>query len=162
MLDEYTWGNIALEVSRKLKSHDVIRVLDELTVIRSAPENIRSDNGSEFIAKVIKEWCKESGTNTLYIEPGASWQNGIIESFNSRLRDKLLSSEIFTTLPEAQLLCARWRADYNHRRPQRALSKQTPAEYAAKCEVSAARRLVQRTETTGNTQKDGIDYNPLN
>jgi transposase InsO family protein len=90
----------------------------------------------------MKEWCKESGTNTLYIEPGARWQKGIVESFNSRLRDELLSSEIFTTLAEARLLCARWRADYNHRRPQRALGKQTPAEYAAKCEVSAARRLV--------------------
>ncbi|NQV75152.1 MAG: transposase, partial [Bacteroidetes bacterium] len=63
------------------------------------------------------------------------------------------SSEIFTTLADAQLLCARWRADYNHRRPQRALGKQTPAEYAAKCEVSAARRLVQRMEMTGKTLK---------
>ena len=78
-------------------------------------------------------------------------RNGIVESFNSRLRDELLSSEIFTTLAEAQLLCARGRPDYNHRRPQPELGKQTPADYAAKCEVSAARRLVQRMETTGNT-----------
>jgi len=76
-------------------------VLDELTAIRGAPENIRSDNRSEFIAKVIKEWCKKSGTNTLYIEPGTPWQKGIVDSFNSRLRDELLSSEIFTTLAEA-------------------------------------------------------------
>ena len=153
VLDEYTRENIALEVSRKLKSHDVIMVLDELTAIRGAPENIRGDNGSEFIADVMKEWCKESGTNTLYIELGAPWQNGIVESFNSRLRDELLSSEIFTTLAEAQLLCARWCADYNHRRPQRTLGKQTPAEYGAKCEVSAAQRLVQWMETTRNTRK---------
>ena len=65
VLDEYTRENIALVVSRKLKSHDVIMVLDKLIVIRSAPENIRSDNGSEFIADVMKEWCRESGTNTL-------------------------------------------------------------------------------------------------
>ena len=31
VLDEYTQENIVLEVSRKLKSHDVIMVLDELT-----------------------------------------------------------------------------------------------------------------------------------
>jgi transposase InsO family protein len=131
----------------------VLIVLDELTAIRGAPKNIRSDNGSEFIADVMKEWCKKSGTNTLYIEPGAPWQNGIVESFNSGLRDELLSSEFFATLAEAQLLCAKWRADYNHRRPRRALGKQTPAEYAVKCEVSAARRLVQRMETPGNTRK---------
>ena len=57
VLDEYTRENIALIVSRKLKSNDVIMVLDELTAIRGAPENIRIDYGSEFIAKVIKEWC---------------------------------------------------------------------------------------------------------
>ena len=123
VLDEYTRENIALEVSRKLKSHDVIMVLDELTAIRGAPENIRSDNGIEFISDVMKEWCKESETNTLYIEPGAPWQNGIVENFNSRLRDELLSSEIFATLAEVRFLCAKWRADYNHRRPQRALGK---------------------------------------
>ena len=162
VLDEYTRENIALEVSRKLKSHDVIMVLDELTAIRGAPENIRSDNGSEFIAKVIKEWCKESGTNTLYIEPGAPWQNGIVESFNSRLRDELLSRENFTTLAKAQLLCARCRADYNHRLPQSALGKQTPAEYAAKCEVSAGRRLVQRMETTAKKTKDRVDHDGRN
>ena len=57
VLDEYTRENIALEFSRKLKSHDVIMVIDELTAIRGAPENIRSDNVSEFIADVMKEWC---------------------------------------------------------------------------------------------------------
>ena len=134
VLDEYTQENIVLEVSRKLKSHDVIMVLDELTAIRGAPENIRSDNGSEFIADVMKELCKESGTNTLYIELGASWQNGIVKSFNSRLRDELLSSKIFTTLAEAQPLRVIWLADYNHRRPRCALARQTPAEYGAKCE----------------------------
>ena len=106
VLDECTRENLALEVSRKLKSHDVVRVLDELTARRGAPENIRSDNGTEFIADVIKGWCEESEADPLYIEPGAPWQNGSVESFNSRLRDELLSSKIFTALAEAQLLCA--------------------------------------------------------
>ena len=153
VLDECTRENLALEVSRKLKSHDVVRVLDELTARRGAPENIRSDNGPEFIADVIKGWCKESETDPLYIEPGAPWQNGIVESFNSRLRDELLSSEIFQTLAEAQFLCARWRLEYNHHRPQRALGKQTPAEYAANCTVAVPEMLTVRTTTTENTRK---------
>ena len=41
---------------------------------------------------------------------------------------------------------------YNHRRPQRALGKQTLAEYAVKCEASAARRVVEGMEMTGNTR----------
>ena len=161
VLDEYTRENIALEVSRKLKSHDVIMVLDELTAIRGAPENIRSDNGSEFIADVMKEWCKESGTNTLYIEPGAPWQNGIVESFNSRLRDELLSSEIFTTLAEAQLLCARWRADYNHRRPQRAGQANTGGTRGKVRSICGAK--VGATDANGGKHTKGsIDYDRPN
>ena len=47
---------------------------------------------------------------------GSPWQNGIVESFNGRLRDEQLSSEIFATLDEARLLVYRWRLHYNHRR----------------------------------------------
>jgi transposase InsO family protein len=43
-----------------------------------------------MISKAVKAWCGESGTGTLYIDPGSPWQNGIVESFNGRLRDELL------------------------------------------------------------------------
>lgn len=43
VLDEYKQENIALVVSRKPKSHCVITVLDELTAIRAAQKNIRSE-----------------------------------------------------------------------------------------------------------------------
>jgi transposase InsO family protein len=66
-------------------------------------------------------------------QPGASWQNGIVECFNGRLRDELLSSETLATLDEARLLVDRWRLHYNRRRIQRALGKPTPAASAAAC-----------------------------
>ena len=33
---------------------------------------------------------------------GSPWENGYIESFNSKLRDELLNREIFTSLTEAK------------------------------------------------------------
>ena len=69
------------------------------------------------------------------------WQNGIVESFNGRLRDQLLSSEIFDTLAEARYLIDRWRLFYNHRRIQRALGKVTLAAFAATCASLPALRL---------------------
>lgn len=39
--------------------------------------------------------------------------NGCIESFSEKLRDKLLSFEIFTTLTEATVLIEEWRMKYN-------------------------------------------------
>ncbi len=108
-------------------------VLDELTAIRGAPAHVRADNGPEMISKAVKAWCEESGTGALYIDPGSPWQNGIVESFNGRLRDELLSSEIFDTLAEARYLIDRWRLFYNHQRIQRALGKVTSAAFAAAC-----------------------------
>ena len=40
-------------------------------VRRGIPDYIRSDNGPEFTAKVLRNWLKDIGANTLYIEPGS-------------------------------------------------------------------------------------------
>ena len=64
-----------------------------------------------------------------------------MESFNGRLRDELLSSEVFDTLAEARYLIDRWRLFYNHRRIQRALGKLTPAAFAAACPAVPPLRL---------------------
>ena len=40
----------------------------------------------------------------LFIEPGSSWGNGYIESFNGKLQDELLNRKFFYTLIEARVL----------------------------------------------------------
>jgi transposase InsO family protein len=141
VLDEYTLECLAIEVERTFRGADVVAVLDELTAIRGAPVHIRSDNGPELVSRVVRRWCAHAGTGSLLIEPGAPWQNGIVESFNGRLRDELLSSETFETLAEAKHLIDQWRLYYNHRRPQRALGKVTPAAYAANCAAAPPLQL---------------------
>jgi hypothetical protein len=106
-------------------------MLRDLFMIRGVPKHIRSDNGPEFIAKIIREYLETTGVHTLYIEPGAPWQNGYCESFNSRFRDEFLNQELFTDLKEAEVLSAWWRNQYNNRRPHSALKYQTPAAFAA-------------------------------
>ena len=51
------------------------------------PMCIKSDNGSEFIAKKIQDWLGNGGVKTRYIDPGSPWQNGHNESFNAVFRD---------------------------------------------------------------------------
>jgi putative transposase len=141
VLDEYTFECVAIEFEKTFWGADVVAVLDELTAIRGALEHTRSDNSPELVSEVVRRWCAHAGTGSLFIEPGAPWQNGIVESFNGRLRDELLSSETFETLAEAKYLVDRWRLHYNHRRPQRALAKVTPAAYAANCAAAPPLRL---------------------
>ena len=79
-----------------------------------------------------------AGVDTRYIEPGAPWQNGYVESFHGKLRDELLNAELFADLREAKALAAAWQSDYNHRRPHLSLGDQTLAAYAATCGLAAA------------------------
>ena len=78
----------------------------------------------------MREWLGQVGVGTLYIEPGSPWENGYNESFNGKLRDELLSGEIFTTLKEAQILIEAWRRHYNTVRPHSALGYRPPAPEA--------------------------------
>ncbi len=90
-----------------------------------------SDNGPEFIAQALRDWCEASSTtSTAYIEPGSTWENGFAESFNGRFREEFLNTELFTTAPQAQILADRWRWEYNSLRPHSALQGRTPLEAA--------------------------------
>jgi len=130
VIDEFTRECLALKVARKLKTADVLETLDELFLTRGFPQYIRSDNGSEFTAGAVRKWLEILKIGTLYIEPGSPWENGYVESFNSKLRDELLAREDFDTLREAQILIERWRVHYNTVRPHSALKYRPPAPEA--------------------------------
>jgi transposase InsO family protein len=131
LIDEYTRECLALEVERSMTANDVIDVLAQVLLIRGVPAHIRSDNGPEFIAAAMRKYLEMVGAGTLYIAPGAPWENGYAESFHGRLRDELLNCELFADVREAKHLAARWQNDYNHRRPHSALKYKTPAAFAA-------------------------------
>ncbi len=131
VVDEYSRECLALEMERSITAEDVVEVLDRLFSERGEPTYIRSDNGPEFIAESIKSWLAASGVKTLYIEPGAPWENAYSETFISRLRDELLDREVFANLKEAKLLAKDYRDHYNQERPHGALGYLTPAEFVA-------------------------------
>ena len=130
IIDEFTRECLAIKVNRKLGSQDVIEELFKLLIYRGIPEHIRSDNGGEFTAKMVRKWLNRLGVKTLFIDPGSPWENGYIESFNGKLRDELLNREIFTALEEAKVLIEQWRREYNQVRPHSALGYRPPAPEA--------------------------------
>ena len=127
LIDEHTRECLAIDVARKLNSESVLERLSDLFVRRGVPRYIRSDNGPEFTAIAVRDWLERVGVKTLFIEPGSPWENGYIESFNGKLRDELLNTEIFDTLLEAKVLIERWRQEYNTVRPHSSLGYQPPA-----------------------------------
>jgi transposase InsO family protein len=76
---------------------------------------------------VVRAWLARLGVRTLFIEPGSSWENGYIESFNGKFRDELLNGEIFTTLQEAKVLVEQWQRHYKPKRPYSSVKRRPPA-----------------------------------
>ena len=130
IIDEYTRECLHIVTARRLSSQDVLNALFTLFIHRGVPNYLRSDNGSEFTAKAVRQWLNSLGVGTLFIEPGSPWENGYIESFNGKLRDELLNREIFTTLTEAKVLIENWRKEYNGIRPHSSLGYKPPAPEA--------------------------------
>jgi transposase InsO family protein len=133
IVDEYTRECLTLEVRRSVTAEVVQGELMRLFRERGVPEHIRSDNGPEFIERALRDWLVRAGVRTLYVEPGAPWENGYAESFHSRLRDELLNVEVFGSVREARALAGGWKEEYNHGRPHSALGYRTPAEFSRTC-----------------------------
>jgi transposase InsO family protein len=131
IIDEASRECLALIVARQLRHEDVLAALADLFITRGPPANIRSDNGSEFIATAVQKWLGQIGVKTLYIAPGSPWENGYNESFNGSLRDELLNGEIFYSLAEAKVLIEAWRRHYNTVRPHSSLGYRPPAPETA-------------------------------
>ncbi len=137
VIGEFTRESLAIEVAWSFTAERVVEVLQYLFAVRGAPEHLRSDNGPEFVAQAVTRWLDRAGVTTLFIAKGSPWENGYVESFNSRLRDELLDRELFLSVADARWVVDRWRLDYNHHRPHSSLDYQTPAAFAARCAASA-------------------------
>jgi transposase InsO family protein len=131
VLDEYTRECLALYVARSISSKRVIHLLNWLFVTRGRPEYLRSDNGSEFIARAIQMWLEEEKCQTLYIKPGSPWENPFIESFIGKLRAECLARYLYASAGEAQQLLEEWRNEYNDERPHSSLGYLSPSTFAA-------------------------------
>src|SRR5690606_7781804 len=112
------------------------------------PESITIDNGPEFAGHVLDAWAYKRGIHLDFIRPGQPTENGYIESFNGRLRDELLNTEIFFSLNEAKEKLEQYRLDYNTIRPHSSLGYRPPAEYAQKAKSININRQIKPQRLT--------------
>ena len=57
--DDYNRQALAIEVALSFPSHRLVRVLEVLEEEYGLPNQIRTDNGPEFISKCLTNWCKK-------------------------------------------------------------------------------------------------------
>jgi len=161
VVDEFTREALAMEAERRIDGDRVVDVLEEIVTGQGRrPELLRCDNGPEMTSNALRDWCRFSGTGAAFIEPGSPWENPFVESFNSRVRDELLSVEVFNCLTEAKVMIEDFRQDYNRYRHHRAHGMMTPAAFkagwettheAAPASVELRRRYAPAPSDTGGS-----------
>ena len=107
-------------------------LLEAMIRERVQPENIRSDNGSEFIAETVQEFMAANGIKAIYIDPGCPWQNGVIESYNSYFRWEFTDRWWFHNYDDIAVAMGDWLWDCNRYRPHGSLGFKTPYKFARK------------------------------
>jgi putative transposase len=156
VVDEFTREALEMKCERRIDADATVAVLDRLIGVRAgAPEHIRCDNGPELTANALRDWCRFCGAGSAYIDPGSPWQNPYVESFGSRVRDELLSVELFSSLAEAKVMVEDWRCDYNQRRPHSALGMIAPTRFARAWRTDQDALAVSLQSPYGLPPRDG-------
>ena len=102
VVDCFTRESLAIHVGQSLKGEDVVKVVDRIARDRGALQTIKTDNGSEFISKVMDRWAYERGVELDFSRPGKPTDKAMFESFNGRLRQECLNEHWFMSLADAQ------------------------------------------------------------
>ena len=130
VIDQWSRESVSLEAGFSLTGRTVGEALDRAAKERGLPKAITVDNGTEFTSKALDDWAYRRGVKLDFTRPGKPTDNGLIESFNGRLRDECLNTHEFVSMDDLRVKLEAWRHDYNHHRPHGSLGHLTPGEFA--------------------------------
>ena len=71
--DDYTRAALVTNAARTITAAGTMAVLDQIRLQRGAPQFVRMDNGPEFIANSLRDWCREQSITASYCEPESPW-----------------------------------------------------------------------------------------
>lgn len=132
IMDDFNREVLSITIDSSLPAARVVRELKQLIEWRGKPERLRMDNGPEFIANVLEEFCVQQEIQIIHIEPGKPTQNSLIERFNRTFRTEVLDCFMFSNMKEIRTFAGAWMWMYNNERPHAALNYLTPYEFLLK------------------------------
>jgi signal peptidase len=118
ILDGYTLECLSISAERIVSLENFIDRLFDLFVLREVPKQIVLRGVPGLVSKAVAEWLSQLPVETTVATAGSRWEEDGTAAFSARLRDEVLVSQTFATLPEARALLANWRRHYNETRPQ--------------------------------------------
>ena len=114
VIDDFSRECLAAVVDTSISGQRVARELDQIAEMRGYPGQVVSDNGTKLTSNAMLKWQEDRRVKWHYIAPGKPMQNGMVESFNGRMREECLNEHLFPSLRHACSVIAAWRKDSGH------------------------------------------------
>lgn len=129
VIDDYNRQALLCEPGFGFSSSRVVELFEQLIEYYGKPAKIRTDNGTEFLAKTFEGFCRNSSINHQRIQKGKPTQNAYIERFNKTFREDVLDAFIFEDIEQLRAVIQDWMEDYNYHHPHSSLNDHTPMEF---------------------------------
>lgn len=128
VIDDYNREGLGIEVDFSLPTERVIRALDQIIEWRGKPDQLRCDNGPEYVSHQLARWAQINHIKLEFIQPGKPQQNAYIERYNRTVRYDWLNQYLFSSIGEVQEQATKWLWLYNNERPNTAIGGIPPKE----------------------------------
>jgi transposase InsO family protein len=80
VIDEVTRECLALEVDSSMTGREVTAVLNRIAIFRGLPQEIITDNGSEFTSNVMNAWAYDHRSNTYSLTQASQYRTVILKA----------------------------------------------------------------------------------
>lgn len=131
IIDDYNREALSIDIASSITGQRVVEVLKMIIDWRGKPNEIRCDNGPEFISAAVVQFCEKENIRIKYTQPGKPVQNAFIERFNRTFREDVLNAYIFDTISELRIIAEEWMHEYNEKHPHQSLGGKSPKQYLA-------------------------------
>lgn len=134
VLDTFSRRALGYRLGKKMRKREVIGLLDEVLSALPQVEGmvVRSDNGSQFIAGVVREYLKERGIKQEFTHVGTPQENAHIEAFHSILESEVARAYEFDSFADLEQTIERYFRFYNSERIHSALGYVSPDAFLSK------------------------------
>lgn len=130
LLDLFSRKVVGWAMSEKIDRELVLSALDMALLGRPAPALHHSDRGSQYASEDYRRLLEQRGITCSMSRKGNCWDNAVVESFFSSLKQELVYLSTFKTRQEAQLALFEYiEVFYNRKRRHSSLGYLSPVEY---------------------------------
>jgi len=127
VMDIYSRRVLIYILRHSIKKGDVLLMLSLMLLeYKIKGMSLRNDNGSQFIAKVVREYLKDKGVYQEFSHVATPEDNAYIEALHSNLQREVIDRFEFESIYHAQLIIDRYYKWYNEKRRHGSLKRQTP------------------------------------